>query len=238
MKKWLLGLVVLQSFSGAADIELFRDDQGVTHFLEEVENSVPGTNHNLDLWSRSTEPRGTKENVGGLTEELDLAAVVLDKIVNLGKKVWTVIENGRPVVNVDTQYANALPAGVRAQDLENFSALQFRSFRRYGVNLYGATVYDVTYTLVHRFGGQFEGRGAYVESATVLPQNVQVLWGYNVNFAVENVSTVNLGTKENPIASVALETSLTVKTVLQEIRIKNIYEFRGDSSRVSSTELP
>ncbi|NDC25924.1 MAG: hypothetical protein EBZ49_17590 [Proteobacteria bacterium] len=136
------------------------------------------------------------------------------------------------------QYANALPAGVaRADQLENFSPLQFRSVRHYGVNLYGVTVYDVTYTLVHRFGGQFEGRGAYLENVTVLPQNVNVLWGYRVDLNVEHVSTVNTGTRENPVASMALETTLNVSTVMQESRVKNLHEFRGDRAEVNSTEI-
>ncbi|NBX77432.1 MAG: hypothetical protein EBQ92_12830 [Proteobacteria bacterium] len=237
MKKWLLGLVVLQAVSGAAEIELFRDDEGISHRVEEIETATPVKEGVKTLMARRAEPRSSNENAGGLLEELDLAAVVLDKVVNLGKKMWTVVENGRPVVNVKTAYANALPSGVRAEDLENFSSLQFRSFRHYGVNLYGITVYDITYTLAHRFGGQFNGQGAYIESATVLPQNVEVLWGYNVNLNVEQVSAVNLGTKENPIASLAMETGLIVKTVMKEVRIKHLHEFRGDSAAVRSTEL-
>lgn len=237
MKKWLLSLVILQTIGGATEIELFRDEQGVTHFVEKIENSNSLKMQALHLMGKRVEKKPSNESVGGLTEELDLASVVLDKIVNLGKKVWNVIENGRPVLNVETEYANALPAGVRAENLEKFSSLQFRSFRHYGVNLYGVTVYDVTYTLAHRYGGQFDGRGAYIESATVLPQNVHVLWGYNVNFKVANVSTVNLGTTENPIASIAMETGLKIKTVVQEIQIRNLHEFRGDSAEIRSTEL-
>jgi hypothetical protein len=237
MKKWLFGLVVLHAVCGAAEIELFRDDEGISHRLEEIETAshVKEKAHTL-MWRRA-ESNPKNENSGSLLEELDLTSVVLDKVVNLGKKMWTVVENGRPVVNVRSAYANALPSGVRAEDLENFSSLQFRSFRHYGVNLYGVTVYDVTYTLAHRFGGQFNGQGAYIESATVLPQNVEVLWGYNVNLNVEQVSAVNLGTKGNPVASLAMETALTVKTVMKEVRIKHLHEFRGDSAEVRSTEI-
>jgi len=237
MKKWLFGLVVLHTVCGAAEIELFRDEEGISHRVEEIETTTPVKEKAQTLMRRRAESHPVSENPGSLLEELDLAAVVLDKVVNLGKKMWTVVENGRPVVNVKTAYANALPDGVRAEDLENFSALQFRSFRHSGVNLYGVTVYDVTYTLAHRFGGQFNGKGAYIESATVLPENVEVLWGYNVNLNVEQVSAVNSGTKEDPIASLAMETALAVKTVLKETRIKHLHEFRGDSAEVRSTEL-
>ena len=230
MKALLTFIFVLPTLVLSQPRSLKTDDQGITHFLEEVK-----TPHTIQAQAKSMSSWRT--NRGTLEEELDRSNVVLDKIINLGKKVWSVIESGRPKVNVKYQYANALPFGTRAEDLENFSPLQFRSYRHFGQNFYGATVYDVTYTLVHRYGGEFEGRGAYLENVTILPQEVSVLWGYTVNFTVENVSTVNLGDRENPIASIAMETAFEVKTVMQDLRIRNLYEFRGDDGQVRSTEL-
>jgi hypothetical protein len=63
------------------------------------------------------------------------------------------------------------------------------------------------------------------------------MWGYKLDFFVEKVSAVNIGTRENPVASLALETTLNVSTVLQEMRLKNLHEFRGDSAVVNSTEV-
>jgi|688.fasta_scaffold318452_2 hypothetical protein len=235
MKTWLFALLVLPIMGFATSAEEFNTENEVTHFIEEVETpSELKEGFQLDgAWR--FEPQGGMDEI---TKELDRTGVIIDKVVNLGKKIWTVIENGKPAVNVKTTYANGLPLGVsRADQLEKFSPLQFRSIRRYGVNLYGVTVYDVTYTLVHRFGGQYEGRGAYLESVTVLPQHVEVMWGYKLDFFVEKVSAVNIGTRENPVASLALETTLNVSTVLQEMRLKNLHEFRGDSAVVNSTEV-
>lgn len=230
MKTLLTLLIILPTLLWANPQELKIDDEGITHFVEEIKTPLEIRSQALRVqpWN------SRREDVEG---EIDRAHVILDKIINFGKKVWSVIESGRPVVNVRQQYANALPEGVRSDELEKFSPLQFRSYRRHGVNTYGVTVYDVTYTLVHRYGGQYQGRGAYLDNVTVLPQEVQVLWGYTLNFSVENVSTVNLGDRENPIASIAMETSFEVKTVLQELRLKNVYEFRGDEATVRSTEV-
>jgi hypothetical protein len=227
-------LLLLPALIFAAPREIQKDAQGVTHFVEEV---VTPKEIKLKALQASRWRNGSAASRETFEDEIDSADVIVDKLINLGKKMWKVIENGRPVVTVRHQYANALPFGVRAGELENFSPLQFRSYRHSGVNFYGATVYDVTYTLAHRYGGQYEGRGAYLESVTVLPQEVEVLWGYTVNFLVEDVSTVNLGSRENPIASIAMETTFEVKTVLQELRLKNLHEFRGDAAQVRSTEV-
>jgi len=238
MKIWflLLGLQSWCAFSQPQEIS--RDLQKIVHSQGAIE-----TPDSFKKEFAESHPRWQSWNdhsvaEPSLSEELDAVEVVLDKVINLGKKMWGVIEAGRPVVNVQSQFANALPVGVRASDLENFSDLQFQSFRLQGVNYFGATVYDVVYTLVHRYGGSYQGRGAYLESVTVLPQRVEVLWGYNVDFKVERVSTVNTGSAENPIASLALETAFRVSTPLQELRTKNIYEFKGNSPTVNSSEVP
>jgi len=239
MRTWLWVLVVaLQAVSFAAPQKLLVDSEGITHFREILPTPEPVKENvrktlRLKSLARSQKPASEDD----FSESLDQTGVLIDKIINLGQKVWSVIEKGRPMVNINYHYANALPAGVRPGELEGFSPLQFQSVRHTGVNFYGATVYDVTYTLAHRFGGRFDGVGAYIEGATVLPQDVEVLWGYTVNMNVESVSTVNIGTRENPVASLAMETLLSVKTVLQDVQMRNIHEFRGDSERVNSTEL-
>jgi hypothetical protein len=238
MKWWIVTLVVFQTVLFAGPQKLMTDSEGVTHFKEILPTPEPvKENVRKELRLRSlVRPYQPKGGTEGLGQEIDQVGVILDKITNLGKKVWAVIEQGRPMVNINYHYANALPAGVRAEELEGFSSLQFQSVRHTGVNFYGVTVYDVTYTLAHRFGGQFDGTGAYIEGATVLPQDVEVLWGYNVNLSVESVSTVNVGTRDNPVASLAMETLLSVRTVLQDIQMRNIHEFRGDTAEINSTE--
>ncbi|NBV50397.1 hypothetical protein EBR78_04155 [bacterium] len=226
MKKVALLVSLLQCGLWAAPILVQTDEAGIRHFVEAVQTPEP-VKEKIQLQS------GWRT----FSDEVDAAGVLVDKIVNLGKKFWAVIESGRPVVNVNTQYANALPTGVRASELEGFSQLQFKSFRHQGVNFYGVTVYDVTYTLAHRYGGKYQGQGAYIESATVLPQEVYVAWGYKVNLEVAEVSTVNLGSRENPVASIAMETRFRVQTVLQDFQLNHLHEFRGDRAEISSTEV-
>lgn len=197
-------------------------DEKVIHFMEEVE--TPESAYEL----LSCEDDKTTVDDG----EVDLAT-----IVNIGEKVWKVIQDNKAVLNTKTTYANALPKGLNGSDLENFSSPQFRSFRMYGKNLFGMTVYDVTYTVVHRYGGTFEGKGKYVENVTVLPHQVSALWGYNVNMLVSNVSASNVGSKESPIGSVMMEMYFRVSTVFKVMEYRNVFEFRGDSAAVKTIEF-
>lgn len=163
--------------------------------------------------------------------------VIIDQIINLGEKIWTIIEKNHPVVNINYQYANALPQGVKnSSELEGFSDLVFRSYRMYGKNLFGITVYDVTYTLVHRYGGSYNGKGRYLENVTVLPHNVEVAWGYTVTLNVNSVSVLNVGTKENPIGAVTMGLDFNVHTVLKSADFKSVFGFRGDSADVRTIE--
>jgi hypothetical protein len=168
-----------------------------------------------------------------LEEGIDWAA-----IINLGKEVWKVIEENAPVVNIKYDYATALPRGISdAGQLDGFSDVVYQSYRMYGTNGFGMTVYDVTYTLVHQYGGSYEGKGAYLATASIIPSNVDVLWGYTVDLNVNNVSTLNVGSADAPVGSVSMEMSFKVSTVIKSHTSTTLYQFRGDTHSVRATDL-
>lgn len=166
------------------------------------------------------------------------AAVAIDQIVNIGQKVWDVIKANEAVLNVKHDYANALPKGVRsAEELDGFSDLQARGVRLFGKNLYGATVYDVTLTAVHQYGGSYEGRGKFLETVTLLPSFVDVMWGYTLDVGVTRISAVNHGTSQDPVAGLTMEGLVSVSTVMQKHQQRMIYQFRGDSQSVRTAGI-
>lgn len=170
-----------------------------------------------------------------ITTESD---VDIATIINIGKEVWAIIEKNQPVVNISYDYANALPKGVASpSDLDGFSDMVSQSYRMYGKNLYGMTVYDVTYTVVHQYGGSYQGKGRYLATAAVIPSNVDVLWGYKVDLKVTNVSTLNVGTATAPVGSINLELSFKVSTVIKSHTTTTLFQFRGDSADVNSSDL-
>lgn len=181
------------------------------------------------------------EVISGFSEssaDLAEADVILDQIINMGKKLWDIVKDSRPVTNVQYDFANALPKGLTSSaELSDFSNVQSSSVRIWGTNPFGMTVYDVTLTAVHQFGGQYEGKGRYLETVSVVPSNLSVLWGYTVDYSVTSVSTLNVGTRLNPVSSLALHAKFKVSTVIKSEEINTVYQFRGDSGHVATTGI-
>jgi hypothetical protein len=164
--------------------------------------------------------------------------VDVDAIVNMAQKAWDIIKANAPVANVKFQFANALPKGLTdSSALHGFSDLQSKSVRIWGTNMWGATVYDVTLTAVHQYGGQYNGKGQYLETVSVVPSNLSVLWGYTVNYSVENVTTTNGGSADNPVAKMALHAKFKVETVMQKNETNTVYQFSGDSAEVKTSGI-
>ena len=162
--------------------------------------------------------------------------VNIDMIVNLAKKTWDIIKANQPVANVQFNFANALPKGLTdSSALTGFSDINSKSLRIWGTNGFGLTVYDVTMTAVHQYGGQYDGKGRYLETVAIVPSNVSVLWGYTVNYSVDNITTTNGGTSENPIAQMTLQAKFKVETVMQKNETNTVFQFRGDSAEVKTS---
>lgn len=247
----LIGVVLCAaSAAWAAPVTLSTDQEvrldGITHTLEEVATpsdvayALDHQEEQAGTWEDILDPIPQPDDfnlplpipgpIGG-NETL----VLIEQIVNLGERIWKFIADNKPVINVKRAYANALPKGVRSsEDLDGWSPLQYRSFRMHGKNGFNATVYDVTYTLVHRFQGNYNGQGAYIENATVLPHKVEALWGYTVDVGVENVGAVNVGTKEAPVGGLTMELAFRVSTIIKAAEFRSVYEFRGDTDRVTT----
>ena len=117
------------------------------------------------------------------------------------RRAWKLVEANRPLPGACGFYANALPKGMTSSDeMTGFSGFQYRSYRRFAKNLYGLTVYDISYTLLHRYGGTYHGKGHYLDSVTILPHRLEVAWGYKVSLSVKGLSPANVGTREDPVA--------------------------------------
>lgn len=226
----VLSIVLFAHSLSFGAVRELGSQNGITHFQEEV--AVP-----TDTLKALEEPFELAYDPDAFSRD-PFSEIDLNAITNLGQKIWKVIEANRPVVNVKYHYANALPKGVpSSEDLDGFSDLQMRSFRNYAKNLYGITVYDVTYTAVHRFGGSYNGQGRFLENVTILPHHVDVLWGYTLNMGVSRISTVNVGTKDSPIGSIVMELEMRVSTVMKESQTRELIQFRGDSAKIITTHL-
>lgn len=156
---------------------------------------------------------------------------VANDIVNLVDKVIDIIKEGQPVVDVDVNYANAVPSGIDCwTDLQGWSDPQIERYSLTMENLYGMKVVDVVYQVHYIFGGNYYGTGQYLTGVTVEPISVDVMWGYNLDMTavVPDSTIVNVGSSDDPVAAMQLQLKWKVHNPIEDRQGKYIYYMRGD----------
>ena len=175
----------------------------------------------------------------GLTEvaaEVDALQVVFDKVVNLGQKVWNLVEAGKPVVRTQWATANALPEGVQSwRQMSGWENPRARVYRVHFENLYGVTVADFSFRVTYLAGGNINGVGQYLSRVSVEPANLLVRWGYNFEASAEVADVVNVGSAQSPVAGMELLVKWKVSTVMNQIESTASYFVRGDGEMVDLT---
>ncbi|MDP2865334.1 MAG: hypothetical protein Q8O90_03735 [Elusimicrobiota bacterium] len=155
----------------------------------------------------------------------------LDKIVNLMEKIFSIIEKNQPVVNITTNYANAVPFGTSHwTQLQGWSKPATKKYAFSMKNAYGSEVVKVTYQVHRTHSGNFNGKGKFLTGVTVEPLNVVTAWGYKVTLVSEvpDSTIANVGTQEDPVASMQLQLKWVVHTMVKDISSKAIYYVQGD----------
>ena len=93
-----------------------------------------------------TQERSDSKNLGEVI-------MVVDQLIALGKKIWVIIEAGRPVVNTNLPVVHVLPreAGQDGSlyDLSGWNAPKAIGYRVTYKNLYGMEVIAFTYSIVN-----------------------------------------------------------------------------------------
>ncbi len=157
--------------------------------------------------------------------------MAVDQLIALGKKIWPIIEAGRPVVNTELPVVHVLPreAGQNGSlyDLSGWQAPKTIGYRVTYKNLYGMEVIAFTYSISFQPGGQFNDTGAYIAGASVTANNVSVSWGFDFSAKSEVVAITNRGTRQNPVAGLTLKISYIAKTVFSDIRNSYNYHLTG-----------
>ena len=152
----------------------------------------------------------------------------LEQIINIGQRLWQIIDDGCPVMNISSQVATALPSSVRSMtELVGWKAPLSRTYEVSMENAYGMTVVSFAYRLVAVSGGSLDGVGKYVGYAAIQPEDVYVAWGFVFNATANAVSTYNSGTKENPIGALNLVIDYTITSPLTDIRQSQSYYITG-----------
>ncbi len=157
--------------------------------------------------------------------------VSIDQIVNIASKIWDIVQQNQPVVNIDTKYATAYPMGVTsASQLSQWSRPKTFTYGFYAKNLYGSVMIDCKYKFSFSYNGAYKGKGKYLTGVAVIPTVAQVGWGYQfyMTAAVPDSTITNVGTDTDPIAGMQMKLNWKMHTVLKEMDGTSIYYIQGD----------
>jgi len=131
-------------------------------------------------------------------------------LVNIGKTAWNIIQSNKAVVNYETDWAGAIPAGYEDDwiGLAGWEDVKSEEFR-FHYKIAGDTVSE----LKGRFRWSAEGytvengehKGHYVQNAGFAIERLYAKVGQTVNANVNARSPINYGTVEQPIGGIDIE---------------------------------
>ncbi|MBC7457761.1 MAG: hypothetical protein H7235_05750 [Bdellovibrionaceae bacterium] len=154
--------------------------------------------------------------------------VEVDTIINIGEKIWAIVEAGKPVVNVQLNSASAMPAGIKDwQQLVGWKTPRSLTYRVHYTNLFTMNVVDFSYRVMFTYGGNYNGQGHYVTGATIVPAILDVAWGYSFKATVEIPTVINMGTAQNPVGGIQMNVSWEVGTVIKNSQTRASYFVDG-----------
>lgn len=163
----------------------------------------------------------------------DGALPALGDIVNTGEKIWKIVVDNKPVVDVKTQYATALPKGSRGwADIGGWQPPAGQIYELTAKNAFGMKMIDVRYQVLRTYGGSYQGKGKYLTAVTVEPLLVEVGWGYRFSMAasVAASSIVNVGTASDPVAAMTAALSWRISTPIKDSQGQSLYFLQGDGA--------
>ena len=175
-----------------------------------------------------------KSTLSGIGEVIG----VVDALIALGKKVYPIVEAGKPILSSELPVTHVLPRKTSDMSdyeltlgmMENWKFPKSRSYKVTYKNLYGFEVVTFVYTVHFQYGGSYEGAGKYLTGVIVSATDLYVSWGYEFSAQTEVVSIANLGTLADPVASLSLRLNWVVKTVLAENRSSKMFHLTGAGS--------
>lgn len=176
----------------------------------------------------------TEELTGATAPESGIgdAVPVLDSIINLGLKIWKIIDDNKPVVDVKSPpYASALPEGIKNwTQMTGWQRPKGTIYELSAKNAYGIQVIKLRYQVLRTSGGSYKGVGKYLTAVTVKPLLVEVAWGYHFNLdaSVPDTSLVNAGTAEAPVAGMTAELNWRISTAIKDSQGTGLYYLQGD----------
>jgi len=159
----------------------------------------------------------------------------INELINIGQQIWQIVKDGEPTLDFTTKSASAIPAGaVCPFNMAGWSMPLSKTYKLAYKNGFGMEVITFHYKVIFSYGGNFDGRGAYLANVSIHPSNIAVMWGFSFDATVNINNVLNTGTMEDPVAGMEVVLEWNVKNVVNKFKSRKIYYVDG---RGNATEL-
>ena len=153
------------------------------------------------------------------TNPIQEVAMYIDGIIAIGKKIWPIIEAGKPVINVGGMgpMISVLPSvegkvvSVPMGSMANWSVPRVGSYRVSFKNFYNMEVIGFTYTIYFQHDGTFQEKGKYITNLKIQASEVSAAWGFDFDASSELIGVANVGTTVDPVASAIMRITYMTK---------------------------
>lgn len=155
------------------------------------------------------------EGLKEVNNGLDQADLIVDKVTNIGAKIWNIVAKGKPVANFQSNMANALPQNATDWlNLENWKDPQTRVMKVSYINYFGVEVVNFTYRVTLVAGGSAHGVGNYIGYVSVEPVQMQASYLYTFDSSAKVDYVFNKGTSANPVGAMVMTISWKASTLV------------------------
>jgi hypothetical protein len=156
--------------------------------------------------------------------------------ITIGERLWKIVVDNQPQTNVVTKRVSVLP--IAQQDwlqMENWHDPIVKSYEIVSKNLWGMHVVEFRYTVSYNYGGKFNGTGAFLANATVIPVRLSAIWGFKADVDGDAGEAVNMGTRDNPTAGVDIGVRWKFGSVLTKREGRDVFFLKGNGDMVRVT---
>lgn len=172
------------------------------------------------------------------TKDVSDIIFVIEKLIALGTKVWTIIEDNRAVVTTNLgSPISVLPYFdddniLDFSRLSNWSMPTVKSYRVAFINGFEEEVATFEYSIHFQYNGIFKGAGKYITGLSVVANEASASWGYTLNAVSELVAISNHGSVEDPLAGATIQVGYTLETVFKKTISTVVFHVTGDGQLV------
>lgn len=167
---------------------------------------------------------------------IDEVAMYVDGIIAIGKKIWTIVDAGRPVINTTgfipsisvLPYIEGTDPKTSFYEMANWSDPKVASYHVSYKNGFGKEVIGFDYTVYFQYNGDLNGKGKYITNLKVQASQISAAWGFNFDASSELIGIANTGPKEQPVASATIQISYKVRGLVNEMRNWQTFYVKGN----------